>query len=194
MNRIIVQLPPYFQLIRDYVELGDTETVELDLMDQAIQQLFNDQFVMTSSERAVRRREQLLGIQADPTTETLEFRKKRIINRYSTKPPFTLRFLQKRLDDLVGPGRAIVSVDVQNFVLKVTAAIDEAAVFKEVERTVATTIPANLIYQQNTALEDLILLEEHITMRDLTRNIRLSTTWHLGVTPFAVAGPEVVIK
>lgn len=194
MNRLMEYLPSFYHDIFEFAELTDTESKEILTVQQAIDRLFDNQFVMTSDERAVKRREQILGIQADPKTETLEFRKKRLINRYSTKPPFTVRYLQKQLDYLVGLGRVIVSVDAKSFLLTVTANIDDAAVFKEVERTVRVVKPANITYQQKTSLEAKIIFNERISKQALTRQTRLSTNWKLGVTPFATAEPEVRIK
>lgn len=194
MNKLMQHLPEYYYDILEFVELTETETAEFMSVQQATDRLFNDQFVMTSSEAALKRREQMLGIQADPSQESIDFRRKRIINRYSTKPPFTIRYLQERLDYLVGAGRAVVSVDPINFVLTVTADIDNAAVFKEVDRTIKTTKPANLVYQQGTAITGEIGVKENIFRTPLTRMTRLSTTWKLGRTPFAERGPEVRVK
>jgi hypothetical protein len=192
-DRIMPYLPDYYREIKDFTDLAGTETIELDSLEAAVQRLFDDQFVMTASADAVKRREQMLGIQADPATESLDFRRKRLINRYSTKPPFTVRYLQQQLDSLVGPGLAIVSVDVQQFILYVTANIENANVFKEVQFTVETIKPANLIYQQNTALGDTVELEERVSMRTLTWETRLGS-WQLGAVPFASVGPEVIVK
>lgn len=193
MNRIAKHWPDFFLKILDFIELSGTEAEELNLVENTKEQFFNDQFVLTSSIDAIRRREKMLGIQADPTTESLDFRKKRIINRYSTKPPFTIRYLQERLDFLVGEGRAFASVDVQNFILTVMASINDAPLFKEVERTIYSIKPANLIYQQQTAIEDNVTIQEHISMAVLDRKTRLGF-WRLGFDPFAELGTEVVIK
>lgn len=193
-NRLMAQLPEFYHDILDFIELTETQESEVISVEQAINQLFDNQFVMSSNERAVRRRERMLGIQADPTRETLDFRKKRLVNRYSTKPPFTMRYLQERLDFLVGQGRAITSVDPQSFVLRVTAGIEDAALFKEVEHTVKSIKPANVLYQQETALGDTLVFSERISMRTLTRETRLSTLWRLGRTPFAVGSEEVIVK
>lgn len=186
-------LPSYYEKILDFVELAETESIELDNMQGAIDRLFDDQFVLTSDEQAIRRRERMLGIQADPTRESLDFRKQRILNRYRTRPPFTIRYLQQQLDFLVGPGRALAEVDVQTFVLTITTAIDEAVLFEELEHTVHTIKPANIIYQQNTALEDVIELDEHISTQTVTWNYILGS-WDLGEKPFATLGQEVIIK
>jgi hypothetical protein len=193
-DRIMQHLPDYYQLIEDFRELDHTETIELDLLQSAVNQLFSDQFVMTSSLQAVRRREQMLGIQADPAAETLDFRRRRILNRYQTKPPFTTRYLQQQLDRLVGAGMTIVSIDPHEFVLTITANIDNASVFREVIYTIETIKPANLIYQQNTSLEISIEVEEQISMQEMTWNYKLNGSWQLGSKPFVSYGTEVVVK
>lgn len=187
-------LPPLYHDVREFAEIMNTEEVELDELKAAIDQQLDDQFIMTASERSIKRRERGLGIVADPTKESLEFRRQRLTNRNATKPPFTIRFLQNRLDFLVGPGRAVVSYTPNDFLLKITTKIEDASVFREVEHTVDAIIPQNLVYQQDTAINEQIGLEEHITTQTLTRDMRLSTTWRLGVTPFATAGPEVIVK
>lgn len=191
-DRILKYLPDILQTVEDYKQIANTESVEFDNMESAIQQVFDNQFVMTSDEEAVVRREKMLGIQADPDTESLEFRKKRIMNRYQTKPPFTIRYLQQQLDRLVGEGMTIVSVDVQNFILYVTANIDNANIFREVIHTVETIKPANLEYQQNTSLEDVLGLEHHISKQDITWNYALGE-WKLGEKPFSTLGSKEVI-
>ncbi|WP_330163262.1 putative phage tail protein [Paenibacillus woosongensis] len=193
MNRIMQYLPVLYHDVVDFVELTETESQEWISVEKAINQLLDDQFVVSASMQAIKRREKILGIQADPATETLEFRRKRLINRYSTKPPFTVRYLQRQLDFLVGAGLTIVSVDPQAFMLTVTTNLDDAAVFKEVEHTVKVLKPANMIYQQQTSLGDVIGLEERITGKEIDWNYKLGE-WKLGGKPFADFGPEVVIK
>lgn len=193
MNRLLEYLPDIYHDVVDFVELTETETQEIISVETAVERLLSDQFVNTANESSIRRRERILGIQADPTTETLDFRRKRLINRYSTKPPFTIRYLQRQLDNLVGAGLTIVSVDVQNFTLTVTANINDASVFKEVEHTVKVVKPANIMYQQQTSLEDVIEFKEGISKRDITWNYKLGS-WKLGEKPFANLGAEVIIK
>jgi hypothetical protein len=192
-ERILKHLPEYYRLIDDFGEIAITETIELDLLQGAVDQLIDDQFVMTSSLQAVRRREQMLGIQADPSVETLDFRRRRIVNRYQTKPPFTIRYLQQQLDMLAGPGLAIAAVDVQNFMLTITANIENASVFREVLHTVETIKPANLAYQQQSPLQTDVALEEHISMQLMTWNYKLNGSWQLGAKPFMTLGPEVPV-
>ena len=98
------------------------------------------------------------------------------------------------MDRLVGPGRTVADIDVQNFRLTITTAIDDAEIFREVEHTVKVIIPANIVHQQNTALQDDIELVESIAVQDVTWNYKLDGSWQLGAAPFATLGPEVPVK
>jgi len=187
-------LPKIIKEIKEFQEISKAENPEISLMWNNIQNIFDDQFVTTSSLEFIKRREKVLGIQAESTTESLDFRKKRIINRYSMSLPFTVRYLQERLDFLVGKGKTVASIDVQEFILIVEAAIEDAGLFKEVERTIYTTKPANMLYKQRTTLGSNIAIEEHIILNQLERKTRLGTTWRLGTIPFARLKGEVIIK
>lgn len=193
MTDLLGLLPEYYKGIKDFVELMETENAELDQLLAAVQRQFDDQFVETAGEQAIKRREQQLGIRADVASETLEFRRKRIVNRYSTKPPFTIRYLQERLDFLVGEGRALAEIDEQSFVLTITMSVPDAAYFREIEHTIKQMKPANIVYNQATALADTIMLEERAWSIPLIRQTRLSTSWRVGITPLSVRGQEVRI-
>lgn len=194
MNRLLKHLPEFYEGIEDFKELTDTESIELEKLEKAIQTLFDNQFITLSDSETLKRHEKILGIRADTALESLEFRRIRVINRYSTKPPFTVRYLQDRLDYLIGAGKAVVNVDPFDFLLKVTTNIKDAQLFDEVNHTIQTIKPANMVYQQDTSIQSDIELAESITMRELDRQARLSTSWKLGSTPLAVAGGEVVLK
>ncbi|WP_145333359.1 putative phage tail protein [Paenibacillus xylanexedens] len=193
MNRLLDYLPEVLREIDDFKALTDAEVPEMDALSDAIQNYMDDQFVMTASVNGIRRREKILKIQADPSTEPLEFRRRRIINRQSTKPPFTIRWLQEQLDRLIGPGMAVVSVDVQQFILYVTTNIENANLFKEVQYTVRSVKPANLVYQQNTSLNHRIGIEHTTKKRNVSWNYKLDGSWKLGEKPFATLGPEVTL-
>ncbi|WP_017812832.1 putative phage tail protein [Paenibacillus shenyangensis] len=192
-NRLMQYEPEYYHSIREFLALLNTEEIELDQLEANRLKLLADQFVMTSSEISLRRREQQLQIQADPTIETLNFRRRRIVNRYTTKPPFTIRYLQQKLDQLLGAGKANATVDIQNFALTVMANLTDASIFKEVNYTVQTIKPANMTYVQQTSLRESIMLRETAYRYSTERNTRLSTRWKLGSTPFTTLGEEIRI-
>lgn len=194
MSRSIMSYwPSLYREAKDFVELAATEDAELQTVEEAIDQLLDDQFVMSSSEEAIKRRERMLGIRANPAMESLEFRRKRIVNRYSTKPPFTIRYLQRLLDQLAGTGRAVAQVDVPNFILRVTMAVSDADLFREIEHTIKVVKPANLVYQQQTATLEGINFIERISRQEFAWHTILGS-WRIGADPFATLGPEVIVK
>ncbi|MCD9026058.1 putative phage tail protein [Cohnella silvisoli] len=183
---LMTYLPVFYRDVTEFIELTATEDVELQALQTAINRLFNDQFVLTSSEEAVRRRERMLEIVADPTTETLSFRRIRIINRYTTKPPFTERYLQQKLDFIAGvPGLVVVEVDPVDFVLQISVGVENAAVLREIEYTVNLLKPANLVYQPTTFVAERIGLLDQAFVIGLNRLTKLGS-WQVGITPFSV--------
>lgn len=191
-NPLLTYLPEIFHEVKEFLYLTATEDEEFTALEVAINRQFDDQFVLTSSEDAVRRRERMLNILADRNTEPLSFRRARIINRYSTKPPFTIRYLQERLDFITGvQGLAVAAVDVQGFILAISVGIDNAAVLRELEHTVNTLKPANLVYRPKAFNTERIGISHKAAAVGLNRQTNLSTSWHLGVTPFASRRGEV---
>ncbi|RFA37024.1 hypothetical protein CAI16_02830 [Virgibacillus dokdonensis] len=193
MNRLLSRLPDLLHGIREFQALTETEKLEFNLLAENIDKTLDDQFIETATLKAIERREKMLNIIADPSTESLENRRIRILNRYQTKPPFTKRYLQKQLDTLLGVGRSDVTVNPEEFILTVTTSIDDAFLFREMEYTVNTVKPANIIYQQETSIIEPLLLKETGKKQVLTRNTRLGTTWNLGNTPWADRENEVAI-
>jgi len=186
-------LPDYYVDSKQMAALLMSQEIELDNIAAGVLQIRNDMYVSTASVTSIRRREKMLRIQADPVNEPVDFRRKRIINRQSTKPPFSQRWLQEQLDRLIGPGMAVVSVDVQQFILYVTTNIENANLFKEVQYTVRSVKPANLVYQQNTSLNHRISIKHTTKSRTIGWNYKLDGTWKLGEKPFATLGPEVTL-
>jgi hypothetical protein len=194
MDKLIDYLPSYYKDIKEFQLIMSVETEEFEQLKTEIENLFNDQFIMTAREPAIARREKIFKIQADPSIETLEFRRKRIINRQSIKPPFTRRYLQKQLDFLLGTGVAVVEVDAINFIVYVKLAIADAPLFKEVVNTIEAIVPLNMVYVQKTVLNHQVRCKESIIANPLSRQMKLGSTWRLGITPFAISAGEVILK
>ncbi len=193
MSNLLDYLPDFYHEIREIRLIADVEDEQFEEMEAELEHLLADQFVMTAREPAIARREKLFNIQADPKVESLDFRRKRIINRQSIRPPFTERYLQDRLDFLLGESVSTVHVDVDHYILAVELAITDASMFKEVLETIEKVVPLNIVYLQKTALHDAIGIKEGIIAKKLQRKTRLGR-WRLGIIPFAVSTGEVRLK
>ena len=97
-------LPPWYREILDYQQICQTEQGQFEALADEVVGVADNFFFQTMDENAVSQWEQIFGIVPDPSTEPLEFRRVRVLNRVSTRPPFTLAFLYQKLDELIGPG------------------------------------------------------------------------------------------
>lgn len=143
-SRILQYLHEDYSNVEDFAKIDKIESIELDGLNTALDTLENNQFIETSDKSFIKRREKMLNIQADTSTETLDFRKKRILNRYRTKPPFTIRYLQQQLDFLLGEDVAIATVDVLNFLLTISTDVKDPNLYNELKELINRLKPANL--------------------------------------------------
>ena len=144
---------------------------------------FSRQFVVTADEKGVEQYEKILGIM--PTaTDSLEFRKRRVITRLSTTPPYTLNYLKQQLTTIFGAGNFNAWVDYGKRELYVDSFINNISLFFELETFIAKVKPANMIY----IYRSLVLPKVGVSSRYLAGwgkwNYRLDGTWNLGAEPF----------
>lgn len=186
-------LPTWYRDILDYQEICRTEEAQFEALAGAITTVADNFFFQTMDASAVAQWEQIFGISADPAVETLDFRRARLLNRISTQPPFTLAFLQQKLDELIGPGRWTVTVDYPNYTLYIESSALNQSYATEVAFTINRIKPAHIVYRNNPYVTETILLSEQIDLSDLIFNYRLGA-WGLGLQPFASEDPQGVIK
>jgi len=92
------------QIYKGFTEMEDLIAVEDNILDEAENEkknLEDNQYVLTANEYGIEQYEDMLDIIPNPAVETLQFRRDRIINRLSMTPPFTFRFLKKKLDEII---------------------------------------------------------------------------------------------
>lgn len=186
-------LPPWYREILDYQQICQTEQEQLEAAAQAIQAIADNMFFQTMDESSVSLWEQILSIVPNPQTETLAFRQIRLINRLSTRPPFTIWFLYQKLDELIGPGQWSVNVDYPNYTLYIRSAAQNQSYATEVAFTVNRIKPAHIVYVNTPYVESGLLLSETISMTQRTFNYLLGQ-WNLGELPFSTDIPQGVIK
>ena len=104
-DQICKYVPTWFRDILEYQALCQSETEQFTALQNAIQAIANNFFFQTMDAQSIAQWEKVFSIIPNPQTETLDFRRARIINRISTRPPFTLGFLYQKLDQIIGPGQ-----------------------------------------------------------------------------------------
>lgn len=188
-----LQPTPY----RDCLEMGVLAETEDQLFQEALDNLdasWHNQYILYSNVYGIEKFEKVLGIVADPSTESLEFRRARLLNRYSMTPPFTMPFLRQRLDEVLGEGSYSISIDYAQRILTISSIASNIAWAQEITVTITKLKPANLVFISKPLLTDYIKLAEEILTFNRINNYRLGVSWFLGSTPFATYENERVIK
>lgn len=183
-TELAAYLPTWFRGILDYQELEKAEAGQFEAFAALLDAVHRNFFVTTADEGTVRDWENLLSIVPDPDIETLAFRRARIINRLSSTPPFTLKFLYERLDLLIGAGEWAVTVDYGNYTLYVEAAAENQAWASEVLATINTVKPCHIVYRSRPLIPAFLTLSETVSLSKTAYNYRLAY-WGLGQSPFA---------
>ena len=186
-------LPPWYAEVADYQAICNAEQPVFEQIQADMMQVLNNVFPQTMDVGSVAQWEQVLGILANPSTEDLAFRRYRIINRISTKPPFTLQFLYNKLDELIGPGAWSVDVDYPNYTLYIESNAQTQEYSQEVEFTVNRIKPAHIVYIHRAVVASNVLVGESIQYTRYQWNYLLGS-WSLGQLPLAQVIESEVVK
>lgn len=185
--------PLWFREILDFQALCQAEGDELCVMAAFMERVHKNFYIQTMDEGTTAGWEAIFRIVPNPVTETLAFRRDRILNRLSMHPPFTLPFLYQRLDALFGPGKWEVEVDYPNYTLYIEAAVEDRQYFSEVSVTMDIIKPCHIVYINRPRVAVSFLLSEAVTRYRAQYNYILGS-WGLGLLPFMTQGEEETVK
>lgn len=185
-------LPPWFRRILDFQEICKTESAQMEALAAAINAVADNFFFQTMDEGAVSTWEKIFGIVPNPQTETLDFRRERVLNRVSMQPPFTLGFLYQKLDQIIGKGKYEIHVDYPNYTLYILSSAENQSYATEVSYTVGRIKPAHIVFINQPFVGSQIALGETVALSALVWQYRLGS-WGLGLTPFVLTEDQEVI-
>ena len=187
------QLPPWYREVLDYQQMCQTETAQFEALAQEITGIAENFFFQTMGLDGIEMWEQIFHIVPNPQTEDVDFRRYRVLNRITTKPPFTLGFLYQKLDELIGPGLWEVTVDYPNYALYIESSAQNQNYASEVAFTINRIKPAHIVYVNAPLIQSVILLSETIEKAKRVFNYNLGY-WNLGQLPFASDEDSEVVK
>ena len=193
-DRLLGSFVPH--IYKDVTEMDaiiDAEQEQLSYAQAQASQAFANTFVLTANYEGIEMFELMLGIISDPTTESMEFRRQRVLNRIALAPPFTFRFLKKKLDDIIGKGAWNAYVDFNNYTLYVESFVVNQQWFNELRITINRIKPCNLVFINKPLISADVIANETIASAVKHYNYILGR-WRLGQKPFVSIDPEEVIK
>lgn len=157
---ILSYLPPVLHEIKELVEIANVENKLLVSTWQAIEDSFNNRFIMSATEEGLARRERMLKIIV-PATDSIETRRFRLLTRYQEQAPYTYLVLKQLLDSLLGEGQYVINRDAANKTLSVKIELTVKGQFDAVLSMLERITPQNMVlkvelrYNQNSLLEAL---------------------------------------
>ena len=167
--------------------MEDLIAVEDNILDEAENEkknLEDNQYVLTANEYGIEQYEDMLDIIPNPAVETLQFRRDRIINRLSMTPPFTFRFLKKKLDEIIGVGKWKAYIDFSTYTLYVESSANNQIWFEEILITMTNLKPANIVFINQPLITQGLVMSGEISYSTMQYNYVLGVSWVLGALPF----------
>ena len=185
--------PSVYNGVLEISVLSETDDVLLDRALAKLERAQLNQFILTADEETISVYEKMFSILANPTTETLQFRRERILNRMSLQPPFTMRWLQNKLDGIIGVGKWNAYVDYANRTLYIESFVVNQQWFNELRITINRIKPCNLVFVNKPLIMADVVADE--TIVSATKHYAyILGQWQLGQEPFATTNSEEVIK
>lgn len=188
----------YFPRFYDgYVEIDaiiDTEDKAFEEIGVNFRRAINNQFIKLADEAGISAYEVLFDVIADPSTETLEERRDRLLNRVSVIPYYTTIFLRNRLDSLIGVGLYNLIIDYDNYTLYLESAAKNQLYYNEIAVLMSNIKPCNIVFINMPLVSQQIFVSEQVNVSKLTYNYVLGGQWKLGEKPFISYEDKGIIK
>jgi hypothetical protein len=183
MNNIKEYLPAIYKDVQETEVITDIENELFSELANSIVVGKNNEFILTANVDGISNYEQFLGIPLTGT-EDLEFRRQRVLNRFSTSQVFTKKSLMNKLDSLLGENNYILTIDYNKYELTIESSANNQQWYEEILVTINSSKPANILFINKPAVTKQIRIGESISYTQMFWNYRLGTVWELGRLPF----------
>lgn len=193
MSNIREYVPAIYKDVVEMETLVEVNDELLDLEEGFINDLESSQFINKAPEHAIAEYERLLKI-LPKTTDSIEFRRLRIINRLSMTPPFSLPYLREKLDSIIGKGKYTCYIDYNEYTLYVESSANNQFWADEIYITINKLKPANIVFINKPLIVYNNIISETVELAKTVYNYKLGTTWALGQKPFGQTESEGVLK
>lgn len=182
-TRIGRYFPKYYEGILETDELIKVENDIWNNIYNLIVKAKRNQFIAYADEDGIYAYEQLFQIVSDPTTETLEERRFRLLNRVQTLSYYTMNFLREKLDNLFGVDNYEIQMDYPNRTLYVKSNFSNYFVYNETIALIHKIRPANMVFVNVPLIPSTVEVGEEIYQQKWWWNYILGGKWKVGEKP-----------
>ena len=145
--RLKKYLPEFISSIKEFQELDQVLSIEIDVLREQLTQLQENQFIETANEEGLKRHEQMLNI---APVNDIEMRRFNILNKYNSTIPFTMVWLKNMLNTTLGKGNFLLDINCMNYTLAISVVASKEHLISSLYKDLRKKIPCNLILNITT--------------------------------------------
>lgn len=137
-------LPEYFRPVLEFKHLMDTDSLELEELEQNIRRIRDNLFIQTCDSGTLGYYEGLLQLEGNWKLP-VEARRNMILARYNSQPLYTFPVLEKMLSQAVGAGNYVAGCRYREYCLEVRVINQDLALARSVYSMVFFVKPAHVV-------------------------------------------------
>lgn len=158
---LMEQLPTWFKPVLEYVALMQAFGGQLNLVNTSSQQIYYNQFIQTADLATIRTWEKLFNITVR-YGDTLEFRRTRLIQKFSQIVPYTYWDLRDRLTALYGEDRYTLEVNPEECWIKIFVTSDRYGAIDLLYDLIWDVVPAHLRIYANQEVQNYLISSANV--------------------------------
>lgn len=140
-------LPPYLKGYKEIAETLKAEDPEFKLLWENVDRLLRNQFISTSDEYGISRRESIIGI-LPSSQDTLESRRSRVQALWWNPTPYSIRAFVAKIADLCGEGNyAVDKTKLEEYWLGLTTHLSQYGQVDMLRQIVLGMPPENIVVE-----------------------------------------------
>lgn len=144
MIKINDYLPKVLQDVEEFKAINSNLDIELTNIDTFIKGIQTEAIVQTATEYGISKWEKTLGI-IPMNNESLDVRRFRVNNILTSKLPYTLRWLQNKLTEIVGSNSGwTLNINYQDYTITIILSGLDTNLMLEVQKQLRNAVPANM--------------------------------------------------
>lgn len=144
---IIEHLPNFLQGVREYEEICKVEDIELENLQTKMNELLDEVIVNTANSYGLERYEKIYNIKN--ISNDIDVRRFNILSKINNRAPFTMKWLDNKLKQLVGENNYRVNIEYDNYKVIISIVYLFGDVGDTLQKDLRELLPANLIIQIN---------------------------------------------
>lgn len=124
--------------------MSSEQTEFEDSLKISLDNCLKDTMAVQATDKGIAQYEKLLGIISNPTEESLDFRRQRVLNRLISQIPFTERYLENYLNNFLGEHNWRYEINYADYTLTIYSLIPGQLWYNELVLFLTNIIPVNI--------------------------------------------------